>query len=320
MKRDYTFDIARALSMFYIICIWHLANYTNTFSMIPYGGDFITNAALGLFMFISAYLLEKKYSFNNNNDLKLFFKKRVLRIMPLFGLSLLLFLLFKTITFKQAILSLFGLSTFILPQPPTLWFVSMIIIFYILFPILSMRKKNINIICFVSIYVILYVIHLCSELVDTRFFYYFPCFMLGILLSKYNKEDFINLKSVIISIIIILLTIKLYLASENISENILGYMLISIISISGTIIILFISKILAKNNIIVKLMSPIAYGSMVSYMFHRQILATIEKFIYWPEDGLSRLLFLVFICVPLILIFGYYIQYAYDKLLTKLKF
>lgn len=41
---------------------------------------------------------------------------------------------------KTVLLSMTGFSVIIPPQPPTLWFVSMIILFYYLFPIMSGQR------------------------------------------------------------------------------------------------------------------------------------------------------------------------------------
>lgn len=90
MDRDNSLDIARALSMLYIVGVWHLNNYTQSFDLAPWG-EYVKNASLGLFMFLSGYLLGGRYVVKDTKSLWHFMKKRVLRIMPLFALSLYLY-------------------------------------------------------------------------------------------------------------------------------------------------------------------------------------------------------------------------------------
>ena len=60
MKHLNSIDIVRSLSMLYIL-IFHCGNYTEEINFQPWG-DFLKNGALGTFMFISGYLLGRKYT------------------------------------------------------------------------------------------------------------------------------------------------------------------------------------------------------------------------------------------------------------------
>lgn len=90
--REYRFDVVRVICMTYIVTYVHL--YENIYPqdrMTTYVPASIAMAhvCLGLFSFVSGYLLGKKYSFGNqgNGNVWLFYKKRFLRIFPLFVLS-----------------------------------------------------------------------------------------------------------------------------------------------------------------------------------------------------------------------------------------
>ena len=139
MKHLNSIDIVRSLSMLYIL-IFHCGNYTEEINFQPWG-DFLKNGALGTFMFISAYLLGRKYTIYHGIDaVKSFFINRAIRILPLFFLSLLIYLFMGYLSVKTVLLSMTGFSVIIPPQPPTLWFVSMIILFYYLVPIMSGQR------------------------------------------------------------------------------------------------------------------------------------------------------------------------------------
>lgn len=100
-----------------------------------------TKAILVLFVFLSGYCLGKN-ELVGQKSIKVFWKKRILRIYPLFVFSiLLLFLVFKysgikyVSNIKQLVLSLLGI-TCIYPPPSTLWFVIMLFDFYFLTPLI----------------------------------------------------------------------------------------------------------------------------------------------------------------------------------------
>ena len=128
-------DIARVMAMLYIITIWHAHDYIRVVS-IPFG-DLVKNACLGLFMFVSGYLLGGGYKIYTIRDVRNFAIKRFVRIYPLYAIALLSFWITKAIDLKTLVYSLTGLSTFLPPQPPTLWFVSMLLLFYVFFIFIS---------------------------------------------------------------------------------------------------------------------------------------------------------------------------------------
>ena len=74
-------------------------------------------------MFISGYLLGRKYTiFHGIDAVKSFFINRAIRILPLFFLSLLIYLFMGYLSVKTVLLSMTGFSVIIPPQPPTLCF------------------------------------------------------------------------------------------------------------------------------------------------------------------------------------------------------
>ncbi len=78
MERNYGFDFARCLSMFYVIGVLHLSEYTG----MPITENRICVSfiwsTLGVFTFLSGYLLSSKYTFTP--PLLLNFTKRDWRV------------------------------------------------------------------------------------------------------------------------------------------------------------------------------------------------------------------------------------------------
>lgn len=310
MKRDRTLDLARSMAMLYIIGIWHLANYTEMY-VVPYG-EYITYSVLGLFMFISGLLLSGKYPIVNSKSTFLFFKKRVVRILPLFFLAVSFYCFWGSVSWRTALCTLSGLSTLFPPQMGTLWFVSMILLFYILYPLLWSRKNINTILVGIVIWSAFYCADCVFNSIDIRFFYYFPCFVTGMVIAKMNLHKIITSLKAIVMSCALFFTVSILLFQMELNE-LLAILGVIIVALSGSVLILVCSYKIAKH-INLYIVQYIAYASMAAYMFHRQIWSII-RYIYWPEDGVGRFLFLIFICLPLILAAGYFIQYTYDKLI-----
>ena len=65
-----------------------------------------------------------------------------------------------------------------------------------------------------------------------------------------------------------------------------------------------------------KVICFLSTASFCAYLFHRHIMVVIEKTVM-PEDGIIRLFFLYVVCVPIILISGYYVQVSYNSVVQK---
>ena len=172
--------------MVYIIVLWHLLSYTGAFSFVPYGGEYITSVFLGLFFIISGYLLKSKYDITGRAALKKYLTRRVLRIMPIYAVALASFVMVAMCTPREALFAFLGLSSFIPPQPMTLWFVSMILFFYVCFLVSGLRCKYV---VWTAIYALIIVASHFYDGIDPRLILYFPCFIFGIPLQKIGRTE-----------------------------------------------------------------------------------------------------------------------------------
>ena len=142
--RDYRFDVARVLCMTYIVAFVHLYAYIypNVISanVIP-ACAILCDACLGLFTFISGCLLGKKYSFGEKSEITVgnFFKKRIIRIIPLFVLSAVALWLINFNGTRATINGLLCISPFVTPRPMTLWYIPVILLCYCITPIISRK-------------------------------------------------------------------------------------------------------------------------------------------------------------------------------------
>ena len=139
--RDYRFDVARVVCMTFIVVFVHLYGYiydVKSAYFIPACAT-LTDACLGLFTFVSGYLLGKKYVFGKegNCGVWIFYKKRVLRIIPLFVLSAFVLWLIGFNDTKSTLNGLMCISPFVKPRPMTLWYIPVILICYLITPLVS---------------------------------------------------------------------------------------------------------------------------------------------------------------------------------------
>ena len=142
MVRDMRFDIARSLCMIYVVGVFHLTQYLGDsqeyyLGHSPVGSRFVSST-LGVFSLISGYFIGIKYGFKDRTEVLQFYKKRLVRFFPLFFIAALLLWLIGFNTLGQTICALMGVGCLV-PEnlyPQTLWYISMLMIFYLITPTL----------------------------------------------------------------------------------------------------------------------------------------------------------------------------------------
>ncbi len=325
-NRIESIDIARSLCMLYIIGIWHLKEYTNYIDYIYVFGEYITEACLGFFMIISGYLLSKKNIFYNSKSIIFFLKKRFIRLYPLFCISLFFMVLIGKINPFVALKTAFFISVFSPPFPWTLWFVSMLFLFYFLLPFISSQKitiygnkrieRRVLITKICILFILLYIVSFLIK-IDNRILYLFPCFSFGVIISKNNNiKKYINFYFAIIAFLcFVFIERKIQnLLQEEVN---LQWIIKFPLAMFGSIIIYDISDNLAKIKTIVKLLKPVSYASLCCYLFHRQVYH-YTCLIFLPQDGIYRVLYFIVICIPMCIIISYFTQLYYDKIMNYL--
>ena len=116
--------------MVWIVAYWHLCEYLGIDCNNAISST-LTHSVLATFTLFSGFFLGQKAITAHE-----FYKKRLLRFYPLFFLACLLMFIggggIKS--FLQFLMSITGLSVFWLPQPPTLWYMAMLMVFYVITP------------------------------------------------------------------------------------------------------------------------------------------------------------------------------------------
>lgn len=179
-----------------------------------------------------------------------------------------------------------GFSVIIPPQPPTLWFVS----WSYYSTIFSHHVRTTNILCVYDrrLYYTRGYGRSGGMDVDRRFYYYFPCFIVGITAARYLPNQFSNYKFGILGAIAFSLISTGYLWLDLFGNEPANSVFRMLIALSGTMSFISLSYYLTNSSHISFWASRIAYSSMAAYLFHRQIFSVIRQYVYWPEDGTRK--------------------------------
>lgn len=348
MRRLGEIDTLRTFAVVSIL-LFHMSMYSKVFTLSniwaiisPYLGIY----GLGLFAFLSGYSLYlNNRSFVSINDIIKFYKKRIIRIYPLYLLSIISFFLgfqyylhfisdnnSMHIDFKSWIIHIIGLQVLMAPRyvDPilTIWFIGLIFLFYSAFPfIIIFSNKSSHMMLFSScIYLIIAYIHFLFNIIDDRLFiYYFP-FISGILVGKINNFDnksfytspkLLNKYSLIICILLLIPYIfRTHLPMSNSIISIIVYDCFIISSSLLSIDLLIESPI--KNSHLQKCFYICATASFAVYLFHRPFFGLLQLILNYIDinDTYFDFIFVTF-GFSSIFILCYYIQYANDLLIKN---
>lgn len=311
------FDLARVIAIFVVIGIYHNLGYAGHFHKEP-SIRVIVYSSLGVFTFLSAFLLASKYSFSCKDETILFYKKRVLRIWPLFVLSSVILACLGFNSWATTIKGILGISPFWAPHPTTMWYVAMLISLYILTPFVlrgDVKKQ-----CYkaVAIMTILGLLQITWGKIVPRTFNYYTIYMLGLIFGRNYFGSTMNFlrsfKTLSISLIWIVLIMVVFISKNDILK--------SISSVIGIIAILNVSLLLADklktNHILTKSIAVLSYASFCAYLFHREIIWVLFK-LFKPKGFLPVFLEVLCVAVPLSFFCAFYIQKIYDTAIQKLK-
>lgn len=312
MERNYGLDMAKCLCMIWVIGILHLSQYLGNEYYLWYTiiGCNITYAALGTFSLIGGLLIGSRYTLNTFNNVCVFYKKRILRFYPLFIIATILLCIIHLNDIESSIAGLLGYSSFITKQPMTLWYISMMLIFYLITPLILNKHKYIS----GLLLLVLFCVYKIIFVLDIRFIYNISLYILGLIVA--DKINFtintLRNKQVCFTMVLIysLGLIFLHLNEINSLPSI-------VFSYCGVIAIFSISVVIEQYIKTKKIISLLSYISLSFYLFHR--------FTYWlllaiwhPDNIYILTLYLVLVAFPLGAVFAYLMQKMYDAVNSKL--
>lgn len=309
--RNYPFDLARSICVIWIVGFWHMLQYLPedlqlSDAALPIFKS-ITMGVLACFTFLSGYFL-KKYEYHSFHDALVFYKKRFLRFYPLFVVATFSLLICGS-TIRQIIFATVGLSLLCPPPIQTLWYFSMLLLFYLITPLLKIRRgdfrKNM-----ISIGVVLIVLVLSYLFFDKRLVIYFPFYVLGLIVPNRIVDKMLNPISLVAAIAcFVFLCIW---GQENIMLQIVQ-------SLCGFIVILSFCKLVYFDGL-QRPVSFVAEASMCAYLFHRPlytiILIALRKLTQYQYMSIPVAL----ISLLVLFVVAYFIQTLYNRLIHQISF
>ncbi|MCB2188394.1 MAG: acyltransferase [Deltaproteobacteria bacterium] len=316
-NRNVGLDFLRGLCMLYIVGFWHMFNYTEAFR--EYNNVFtheFTAVVLGTFVFLSGYFIGAKEVALTKASILKFYKDRLLRIYPLYLIAVVLFAIFHLANPSMSLRAGLLVSMLIKPAPHTLWFITMLILFYAISPWLIYASQTFKT-SHLALFYLLLIAGLvgCSHFVtviDIRPAMYFPSFALGVYLANNNFAPF---KGINKYFTLPLLAISIGLAFYETSNYIVNTLLdIPIISLGSYLIFSAAQAFRVTSRKIRRSIAVLSYSSYCMYLFHRPIYTSLKD-LYFPHAQHYQLAYLVLFCLPCILFLSFAIQKIYDLLL-----
>ena len=334
--RDYRFDVARVVCMTYIVVFVHLYGYiynVKSAYFIPVCAT-LTDACLGLFTFVSGYLLGKKYVFGKHGICSVwtFYKKRILRIVPLFVLSVFILWLIGFNDTGSSINGLLCISPFVKPRPMTLWYIPVILLCYLITPLVSRNSLKWRICSSLLIWGGLVLLERVIPSIDKRLMFNMFFYLGGVISSPRFDWRFKIHYGNMVKILCVMVFLTLL---------VLGHMFANFHSLSykrwsagiGVFAILFLceymSNIIFKINvenrgmkrtrlhdIAIWIVGTVSYASMACYMFHR-LFFWMGELVWNPSVVWVKWIYMGCIVFPLMLGLSYYIQKYYDLLIKN---
>jgi peptidoglycan/LPS O-acetylase OafA/YrhL len=277
-------------------------------------------------------------------DIKNFYIKKFIRIYPLYWVALIsLIIIFGVFqlnpghvdpynfSLDNVLLHFSGLQgIFPYTSIQSMWFVGVIVLFYLLYPVIIFLSKNLleTVIISLSVFVVLGILHFFLGLIAIEALVYFPVFITGIFIrqfvyssKKINDEDFFK-KVLYVNLILIFLIFLVFILTEFYQVNfqlfkpqllLLGAMIPSCI-----IYLIFTHLFIKIKGKIMVLISLIAFATYAIYLFHHQFLAIFAFIIdvFIQNIILQDLIIMTFGFAGAIL-FGIIIQKIEQLLFTK---
>lgn len=200
---------------------------------------------LSLFFFVSGFALYYSHDgIETATDLLTFWKKRVIRIYPLYWLALISFFVLEyyhvgmgvDISLSGMLIQLLGLQSLLAPRfinPVSItWFVGVILIFYLIYPLIVYSSRDGALLILASCAVLLpfVAVRLAFDIIDFRFFMYYGIFVAGILASKYGVTHNISPQprffyvgsALLIALLLLIRYVRILAQAANAAAN--GYL------------------------------------------------------------------------------------------------
>lgn len=332
MKKERLFwlDFIRAFATFMIVLTHFNAIYVyNVYPPTPEKAVITMNIAniyiggfgVSLFLIVSGASL--MYVYEEKCDVLKFYKKRFLNIYPMFWMAYIAVFLYnfykygsipQGVPYRNIIFSILGIDTWLVNfSVPTFglvaeWFLGLIIIIYLVFPLLRVLvNKHPRILAVVAI--VMYVISVSTIHQSVTLFARLPEFLFGMYFIKYIRK--VNWKWVIPCALVLVLNTILKPTYNNMFQ-------VTYVGICSFIILVWISYFI-KANWVKSVSRKISKYSYACFIIHHTVIYKIIEHVNLSTITLplSWLLF-GYVCI-MVAVATYILYHVHDKIMATLK-
>lgn len=323
IKRLVGLDLFRISAALFVF-LFHTGHINCSYGILQ---KFISMGAIfmtGFFM-LSGFVLCYVNAFNKNFDIMIFYKKRLIQIMPVYLIisSLWVCLFSKEKIIDEIILlpvTILGIesvftSLFNISHYGGTWFVSCILFCYFLFPLLNklISKDNIIYIYILLVFVLIYssfaVDYFKLHNIYSNPFFRILEFTLGILLCRVwinNKDKYPKLYSIPVIVLEVLIFVVVVTWAVKLNFYHGNYMLYNIFNIPMFTLIIF--GLAGFKNYYLEHSKILQYLSSISYVFF------LAQFFVWPsvpillsyvniDNNITRIIISFILCIMLSIFF-----------------
>ena len=316
-SRNNTIDVLRALSVLYIVGYWHLFNYTTAFP--GYANIYtvgLKDIVLGTFTFTSGYLLANRSVDLGVTEVWSFYRRRLVRIYPLYVIALLLFGWTGLAGQHEVTGGILLVSMFAPPSPPTLWFITMIMVFYLLAPFMIRFADRVGSLLVVSglMFVALLAFPLTIGSMDLRILMYFPAFVLGVGVARQAPlRELIQRRKWVLALLLVPAFVLFRYGGEG---WVWGVLALTPLVLAGTLVAFAYAERYAQGIESVAIYF-ISYSSFCMYLFHRLIYKYSSTW-YFPTDKVYQVAYLLAFSLTATILLSYAVQKGYDRAVVAL--
>lgn len=311
-------DLVRVIAIFVVIGIYHNFGYARSHFYKEAITLSLVYTSLGAFTFLSSFLLSSRYNLTDKTEIVSFYKKRVVRIWPLFAISSFALFMIHFNSLIPTLKGLVGLSPFWAPAPTTMWYVAMLISLYILTPFVVRGNIKRQLINSVLVMTVVGTIQIVFKSVVPKTFNYYSVYLIGLLLGRNFYDSTMQFlsskKSLMLSGLWVFLLMIVYISNNAWLKSFTGVLgIVALLSLC-----LIISNVFSRKTWFVTITSTLSYASFCAYLFHREVIWVILH-IKTFESGWKIFLEVLLIGVSLSFIIAYIIQHLYDSFIQRLK-
>jgi len=309
-------DLLRALCILYIVGYWHLIPYT---SALPGYANWFTEGlkfvAMATFVFCSGFLLARQAVTLDPAGLWSFYRRRLLRIYPLYLLTLILFGLVGLASLAQVVDGAILVSMFDPPAMPTLWFITMIMVFYLVAPLLVRFAERPVVLLVMTVGLLLALAgeHQLVKPIDLRILVYLPAFALGIAVQRQPiLRAWLERRQ---WLLLVLAALMLPLSRIGNEGSLSGAVtLMPLVLVSGAALFLVSDRMASRLH--APTIGLLAYASFGLYLLHRLVFKAVIA-LHFPAQGWDQVGYLLLVALPLSILAGYGLQRGYDRLIAR---